>query len=185
MCIRDSRETHRHDYTRLPASLGDEVVGMSISLGLFAGPPLILSTESGVVMDWKVMSTAIATRAAAPCRRQEMSGGSVKSALLGPMSSDGAETLTHALVAEPYSSNQVRPGALQAVFYSNNRVARAVAACPSGTVTSRRGRETHRHDYTRLPASLGDEVVGMSISLGLFAGPVSYTHLTLPTILLV
>ena len=43
--------------------MGDEVGGLSTSLGLFAGPPLILSTESVVVMKWKGMSTAIATRA--------------------------------------------------------------------------------------------------------------------------
>jgi len=32
--------------------------------------------------------------------------------------------------------------------------------------TSRRGRETHRHDYTRLPAALSDELGGLSTSLG-------------------
>jgi len=39
---------------------------LSTSLGLFASPPLILSTESVVVMEWKGMSTSIATRAALP-----------------------------------------------------------------------------------------------------------------------
>ena len=62
------RETHRHDYTRPPAALGDELGGFSTSLGLFASPPLILSTESVVVMKWKGMSTSIATRAASPGR---------------------------------------------------------------------------------------------------------------------
>ena len=57
-------ETHRHDYTRLPAALGDELGGFSTTLGLFASPPLILSAESVVVMEWKGMSTSIATRAA-------------------------------------------------------------------------------------------------------------------------
>ena len=57
---------HRHDYTRPPASLGDEVGGLSTSLGLFASPALILSTESVVMMEWKGMSTAIATWAALP-----------------------------------------------------------------------------------------------------------------------
>jgi len=57
---RRGRETHRHDYRRQPASLGDEVGGLSISLGLFASPPLILSTESVVVMEWKGMSTSTA-----------------------------------------------------------------------------------------------------------------------------
>ena len=60
------RETHRHDYTRPPAALSDELSGLSTSLGLFASPPLILSTESVVVMKWKGMSTSIATRAASP-----------------------------------------------------------------------------------------------------------------------
>ena len=60
-----------------------------------------------------------------------------------------------------YSPDQVRTGALQAVFSSGNRVPRAVVACPSGTVTSRRGHETHRHNYTRPPASLGDELLAI------------------------
>ena len=58
------------------------------------------------------------------------------------MSSDGAQTLTHALVAEPYSSNQVHKGALHAVFHSENRVQRAVAVCPNSTPHS---------DVTRRP----------------------------------
>ena len=57
---------HRHDYTQLLATLGNDVSGLSTSLWLFARPPLILSTESVVVMEWKRMSTAIATRAAPP-----------------------------------------------------------------------------------------------------------------------
>ena len=65
---RRGRETHRHDYTRPPAVLSDELCGLSTSLGLFASPPMILSTESVVVMKWKDMSTAIATRAASPGR---------------------------------------------------------------------------------------------------------------------
>ena len=44
--------------------MGDGLGGLSTSLGLFASPPLILSTESVVVMEWKGMSTSIATRAA-------------------------------------------------------------------------------------------------------------------------
>ena len=58
--------THRHDYTRLPAALSDELGGLSTSLGLSASPLLILSAESVVVVEWKGMSTAIATRAASP-----------------------------------------------------------------------------------------------------------------------
>ena len=46
--------------------MGDEVGGLSTSLRLFASPPLILSTESVVVMEWKGMGTSIATRAATP-----------------------------------------------------------------------------------------------------------------------
>jgi len=56
--------------------------------------------------------------------------------------------------------------------YSESRVPRAGAACPSGPVTSRRGHETHRHNYTRPPASLGDELGGLSTALGLFASPI-------------
>jgi len=76
--------------------------------------------------------------------------------------------LTHALVAEPYSSVQVRMGALKAVLYSRNRVMCSLAR---GTVYVGKGRETHRHDYTRLPAALSDELGGFSTWLGLFAGP--------------
>ena len=54
------------------------------------------------------MSTSIANRAASipvdlssRCKAQ----AAANPALLGPMSSDGAEALTHALVAEPYSSD--------------------------------------------------------------------------------
>ena len=46
--------------------MGDELGGLSTSLGLFASPPLILSTKSVVVMEWKGMSTAIATWTASP-----------------------------------------------------------------------------------------------------------------------
>jgi len=67
---RRGRGTCRHDYTRLPAALGDELGGLSTSLGLFASPLLILSAESVVAMEWKGMSMAIATRAASPGRRQ-------------------------------------------------------------------------------------------------------------------
>ena len=64
-------------------------------------------------------------------------GASAKPALLGPMSSDGAQTLTHALVAGPYSSDQVRVGGLSAVFfYTESRVTRALTAYPDGTLTS-------------------------------------------------
>ena len=40
--------------------MGDELGGLSTSLGLFASPSLILSTESVVVMEWKGVSTATA-----------------------------------------------------------------------------------------------------------------------------
>ena len=49
------------DYTRLPAALSDELGGLSTSLGLSASPLLILWTESVVVVEWKGMSTSIAT----------------------------------------------------------------------------------------------------------------------------
>ena len=45
--------------------MGDELGGLRTSLGLFASPPLILSTESVVVMEWKGMSTSVAARRAA------------------------------------------------------------------------------------------------------------------------
>ena len=56
-----------------------------------------------------------------------------------------------------------------AFFHSENRVSRAVAAYRGGTVTSRRGRETLAHGYTRPPASLDNEVGGLSTALGLYA----------------
>ena len=70
--------------------MGREMRGLSTALGPFASPPLIRSTESVVVMGWKGMSPAIATRAAAsPVGPSvEMQGASAESALLGPMSSD-------------------------------------------------------------------------------------------------
>ena len=74
-------------------------------------------------------------------------------------------------MAEPYSSDQVRKGALHAVCYSENRVPCAGAACPSGTVKSRRDRQTLAHGYERPSASLGDESGVISIALGLFASP--------------
>ena len=89
----EGRETHRHDYTRLPGALGDELGGFSTLLGLFASPPLIPSTESVVAMEWhmewKVMSTSIAIRAASPGSTSVDAGRKRnKPALLGPMSSD-------------------------------------------------------------------------------------------------
>ena len=87
------------------------------------------------------------------------------------MSSDGAQILILALEAEPYSSVQVRMGALQAVFYSVDRMPCVTRLARAGMVTSRRGHETHRHDYTRPPAALSDELGGLSTSLGLFARP--------------
>jgi len=89
----EGRETHRHDYTRLPGALGDELGGFSTLLGLFASPPLIPSTESVVAMEWhmewKVMSTSIAIRAASPGSTSVDAGRKRnKRALLGPMSSD-------------------------------------------------------------------------------------------------
>ena len=66
--------------------MGDELGGLGTSLGLSASHLLILWTESVVVMEWKGMSTAIATQSA-PIRGK-MPGASAKPALLGPMSSD-------------------------------------------------------------------------------------------------
>ena len=87
------------------------------------------------------------------------------------MSSDRARVLTYALVAEPHSSGAMRPGALQAVLHLVRP--RAVPWWLARDVTGeeRRGRETHPHDYTRPPASLSNEVGGLSTALGLFASP--------------
>ena len=74
--------------------------------------------------------------------------------------------MTHALVAEPYSSVQVRMGALQAVLYSRSRT-----PCHCVMVRAR------LVDYIRLPAALSDELGGLSTSLELFASP----PLILPT----
>ena len=63
---RRDHQTLAHGYKRPPAPLGDESGGMSTALGLFASPLLILLTESVVVMEWKGMSTCIATQAALP-----------------------------------------------------------------------------------------------------------------------
>jgi len=40
--------------------MGCEMGGMSTSLGLFVNPPLIISTKSVVVMEWKGISTSSA-----------------------------------------------------------------------------------------------------------------------------
>jgi len=82
-------------------------------------------------------------------------------------------------VTEPDSSDQVRTGALQVVFCSENRVSRAVAAMPGWHVDFGRGRETHRHDYTRPPAPLGDEVGGLSQHLAGAGGRVKVRAATL------
>ena len=88
-----------------------------------------------------------------------------------PLSLDGAQILTHVLVAEPYSSGAMRPGAVKAVLHIVSRVpCRDGLPGRHGDVTIR-GHETHRNDYTRPPASLGNELGGLSTSLGLFASP--------------
>jgi len=58
---RRGRGTRRHDYMRLPSALSDELSGLSTSLGLSTSRLLIRWTESVVVVEWKGMSTAIAT----------------------------------------------------------------------------------------------------------------------------
>ena len=50
--------------------MGNALGGFSTSLWLFASPLLILSAESVVAMEYKGMSTSIATRAASPGRPQ-------------------------------------------------------------------------------------------------------------------
>ena len=42
--------------------MGSNMGAPSTALGLFASPPLILSTDSVVVMEWKGMSTSTATQ---------------------------------------------------------------------------------------------------------------------------
>jgi len=44
-------ETHAHGYWRSTTCMGSEVSRLSTALGLFVGPPLILLTESVVVME--------------------------------------------------------------------------------------------------------------------------------------
>ena len=44
--------------------MGSEVGGLSTSLGLYASPSLILSTDSVVVMEWKGMGTSTAASTA-------------------------------------------------------------------------------------------------------------------------
>ena len=69
--------------------MSNELGGLSTSLGLFASPTLILSTESVVVMKWKGMSTVDCNAGGLyPVDPQEMQVASAESALLGPMSSD-------------------------------------------------------------------------------------------------
>ena len=70
---------------------------------------------------------------------------SAETALLEPMSSNGARMLTHALVAEPYSSVQVQTGALQTVLCSGSRVPRAGWLC-----TERHGRGRHEEAVGRV-----------------------------------
>ena len=59
-------------------------------------------------------------------------------ALLGPMSSDGAQISTHALVAEPYSSATMRSGVVKAVLH----LVRRVPCC--GGLPERHGDATKR-----------------------------------------
>jgi len=96
-----------------------------------------------------------------------MQGASAKPALLGPMSSDWGDTWTHTLVAEPYSSVQVRTGALQVVLYSRNRVMCSLASCR--TARSNVGRETHAHCYWLRTTCIGHEVGCLSMPLRLSA----------------
>jgi len=53
--------------------MGDELGGLTTSLGLFASPPLLLSTESVVVIEWKGMraSTTASTGRGAPLALQD------------------------------------------------------------------------------------------------------------------
>jgi len=66
--------------------LGDELGGLSTSLGLFASPPLILSAESVVVMEWRGMRYVDCNPGLVDLSRCKIQGA--KPALLGPMSSD-------------------------------------------------------------------------------------------------
>jgi len=97
------------------------------------------------------MSTAIATQYRVPwtdsgqdARRKRETG----TARAHELASNWGDTLTHTLVVEPYSSDQVQTGALQAVFYSVNLVMCSLASCRiEGTFDVGRGRETHAHCY--------------------------------------
>ena len=67
------------------------------------------------------MSTSIAATIESDSAEQAQSA---KPALLALMSSEGAQILSHALVAEPYSSGTMRPGASKAVLHLVSRVPR-------------------------------------------------------------
>ena len=112
--------------------MSDELGGLSTSLGLSASPPPILWTESVVVMEWKGMSTSIAApigkgRTKQDARRKRETG----TARAHELASNWGDTLTHTLVVEPYSSDQVQTGALQAVLYSVNRGMCSLASRPT------------------------------------------------------
>jgi len=83
------RDASARLHARQPAALSDELGGLSTSLGPFASPPLILSTESVVVVKLKGMSTAIATRVASPGRphdaRRQRGIGTARAHELGLM----------------------------------------------------------------------------------------------------
>ena len=82
------------------------------------------------------------------------------------MSSDQGNTLTHTLVAEPYSSVQVRMGALQAVLYSRNRV----GTLPRGTVYVGRGRMQAK-----------ERIAGLVVEAGrLWLGPLNHSRPCVP-----
>ena len=65
------------------------------------------------------MSTSIAATIESDSAEQAQSA---KPALLALMSSEGAQILSHALVAEPYSSGTMRSGASKAVLHLVSRV---------------------------------------------------------------
>ena len=81
--------------------MGDELGGLSTSLGLFASLSPILSFKSVVVVEWKGMSSAIATRAASPRVRSVSAAVDVLMPFLSITTTDSAESISGGLAKSP------------------------------------------------------------------------------------
>jgi len=81
--------------------LSDELGGLSTSLGLFASPPLILSTESVVVMEWKGMSTSTAASGRGPPGRAARVAIDVLMPFHSMTTTDSVESISGGLAKSP------------------------------------------------------------------------------------